>query len=96
MHFAVGCKFFLTHRLFGSFSHVRGVLTVVALGLLSSPRFCVSRGVQIRFGPLWNANLLAVFSSVHAGGLLILRLGLCTVAVVSLVWDVVAELFWPR
>ena len=72
--FGFWVQVFLTHSLFGSFSHVRGVLTVVALGLWSSPRFCVIRGVQIRFGPLWNANLLAVFSSVHAGGLLILCL----------------------
>ena len=81
------------------------MLTVFALGLLSSPRFCVSCGVQIHFEPLWNANLLAMFSSAHAGGLLILRLGLCIVAVVSivklgcccsLVWDVVVEFFWPR
>ena len=54
--------------LFGLISHVRGVLTVNVLGLLSSPRICVSCGVQIRFGPLWNANLLVVYTSVHAGG----------------------------
>ena len=30
VHFAVGCKFFLTHRVFGLFSHVvRAVLTVM-------------------------------------------------------------------
>ena len=62
------------------------MLTVFfALGLLSSSRFCVSCGVQVLLGPLWSANLLVVFSSVHAGGLLTLRLGLCIVAVVSIV-----------
>ena len=38
--FAVGCKFFLTHRVFGSFSHVvRAVLTVM-FGAAVSPMFC--------------------------------------------------------
>ena len=40
VHFAVGCKFFLTHRVLGSFSHVvRAVLTVM-FGATVSPVFC--------------------------------------------------------
>ena len=106
-------RFWLSHRLLvsrtgylGHFSLLWVVLTVFfALGLLSSSRFCVSCGVQVLLGPLWSANLLVVFSSVHAGGFLTLRLGLCIVAVVSIVklgWccypglGVVAELSWPR
>ena len=47
------------------------MLTDFVLGLWSSLRF-VGCGIQIRFGPLWVANPLAMFSSVHAGSWLLL------------------------
>ena len=74
VHFAVGCKFFLTHRVFGSFSHVvRAVLTVMFWGCCFP---CVLLAVVFNF----------VLS--HCGfpirGLSFRVLGLCIVAIVLL------------
>ena len=64
----------LTHRLFGSFSHVVSRAHCLCF---------VGCGVQFRFGPLGIANPLDVFSSVHAGSCSSPLLGLCELPVVT-------------
>ena len=82
--FSVGCEFFLTHKMFGSFFPCREPCSLFVFGAVVFPMSFVGCGFQFRFGPLWIANSWVEFSlSVHAGSCSSPLLGLCELPLVT-------------